>query len=210
MVRITLIESTYDSFRHGPAARALVPVRNGRGVEGRGMAGSCVSAAVGECEVDLDQAGFFRNVIGALAGTMEEVIGREDASAFVSVVGTRIGDDLSRQYRTALGGTASDLEAVAAVLVDLKTRIGASFEIASLSEDEIVLVNGDCPFAEKVLGRPSLCMMTATVFGRIVSQAKGYARVRVEEAIATGHGGCRVRVALKRGEGGDDGHEFFA
>ena len=175
------------------------------------MAGSCVSATVGNCEVDLDQAGFFRNVIGELAGTMEEVIGREDASAFVSVVGTRIGDDLARQYRVALGNQASELEAVAAVLVDLKTRIGASFEIFSLSDDEIVLVNGDCPFAEKVVGRPSLCMMTATVFGRIVSQAKGYARVCVEEAIATGHGSCRVRVALGPGEGGgDDGHEFFA
>ena len=174
------------------------------------MAGSGVSATAGNCEVDLDQAGFLRNVIGALAGTMEEVIGREDASAFVSAVGARIGDDLSRQYRTALGGAAGDLEAVAAVLVDLKTRIGASLEIASLSEDEIVLVNGDCPFAEKVIGRPSLCMMTATVFGRIVSQTKGYARVRVEEAIATGHGSCRVRVALGPGKGGDDGHEFFA
>lgn len=174
------------------------------------MAGSCVSATVGNCEVDLDQAGFFRNVIGALAGTMEEVIGREDASAFVSVVGTRIGDDLARQYRAALGSQASELEAIAAVLVDLKARIGASFEISSLSEDEIVLVNGDCPFAEKVVGRPSLCMMTATVFGRIVSQAKGYARVRVEESIATGHGSCRVRVALRPGEGGNDGHEFFA
>ena len=35
------------------------------------------------------------------------------------------------------------------------------------NEDRIVLGNRRCPFGEKVLGRPSMCMMTSNVFGSI-------------------------------------------
>ncbi|SDU15823.1 diguanylate cyclase [Stappia sp. ES.058] len=61
--------------------------------------------------------------------------------------------------------------------------------VESIDGDEIVLVNSRCPFAEQVKGRPSLCMMTTNVFGRIVATANGYAHVEIVEAIATDHPG---------------------
>ena len=51
-------------------------------------------------------------------------------------------------------------------------------------------------------------MMTTNVFGRIASEANGYARVRIDEALALGHRRCHVTVTLTR-ETEDDGHEFF-
>jgi predicted ArsR family transcriptional regulator len=171
--------------------------------DGKGPAG------VAGCDVDLNQTGFFQQVIGTLANTLEEVVGLEDAASFVGVVGGEIGDELSRKYSMALGRRELDVGTIAAILVDLKARIGGSFRIESITEDEICLVNGHCPFARQVVGRPSLCMMTTNVFGRIVSRASGYAHVEILEAIATGHAGCRVRVHL-RPQADVDGYEFFA
>ena len=62
---------------------------------------------------------------------------------------------------------------------------------------EIVLGNRACPFAEKVVGRPALCMMTSNVFGGIAAENLGYAKVVIEKAIARGDEGCRVVVHLK-------------
>ena len=50
------------------------------------------------------------------------------------------------------------------------------------------------PFAEKVVGRPALCMMTSNVFGSIAAENLGYAKVVLEQAIARGDSGCRVVV----------------
>jgi hypothetical protein len=167
------------------------------------------ASKVAACDVGLSQVGFFQDVIGTLANTLEEVIGLEDAASFVAVVGGRIGDELSEEYTRALGGNELDVGTIAAVLVDLKARIGGTFRVETVTEEEIVLVNGHCPFSHHVVGRPSLCMMTTNVFGRIVARASGYARVEILEAIATGHPGCRVRVHL-RPQANSDGYEFFA
>jgi len=56
--------------------------------------------------------------------------------------------------------------------------------------------NRVCPFAEKVVGRESMCMMTSNVFGTIAARNLGYARVELEETIARGDAGCRVVVHL--------------
>ena len=164
---------------------------------------------VAGCDVDLNQTVFFQQMIGTLANTLEEVVGLEDAASFVGVVGGQVGDELSRKYSKALGHRELDVHTIAAILVDLKARIGGTFRIESVTEDEICLVNGHCPFASRVVGRPSLCMMTTNVFGRIVSRASGYAHVEILEAIATGHTGCRVRIHL-RPKADVDGYEFFA
>lgn len=158
--------------------------------------------------VELDDVSFFQGMIGTLAGTLEEVVGLEDASSFVGVVGGKIGDDLASQYVSDLKGRPPGAEVIGAILVDLKARIGGTFRVESASDEEIVLVNTRCPFAEQVKGRPSLCMMTTNVFGRIVATANGYAHVEIEEAIATGHPGCRVRVNLSPQEN-VNGYEFF-
>eukprot|EP00873_Tetraselmis_striata_P018454 jgi/Tetstr1/438718/TSEL_002914.t1 len=166
------------------------------------------SMATRDFKIELDDVSFFQGMIGTLAGTLEEVVGLEDAASFVGVVGGKIGDDLASQYVAELQGQPPNAEVLGTILVDMKSRIGGTFRIETFDEDQIVLVNSRCPFAEQVKGRPSLCMMTTNVFGRIVATANGYAHVEIEEAIATGHPGCRVRVHLSPQEN-SNGYEFF-
>ena len=83
------------------------------------------------------------------------------------------------------------------MLVDLKRRIEGDFFVIEESEDKIVLGNRRCPFAEKVIGRPSMCMMTSNVFGHIAADNLGYSKVELRETIAEGAPECRVIVYLK-------------
>lgn len=147
--------------------------------------------------ISLDRDSFLRTLLRELAGTLEEVVGAEEASGFVSVVGQRIGDAVNGEYRTALQVKSLTREQVAGVLVDLKRRIGGDFFIVSQDDEKIVLGNRVCPFGDKVLGRSSLCMMTSNVFGVIAAENLGYSRVCIEEAIARGDTGCRIVVYLK-------------
>lgn len=140
---------------------------------------------------------FLRELVRELAGTLEEVVGLEDAEGFVSVVGNRIGEVMNQEYRELSNADKLDLEHVGAALVDLKRRIDGGFSIESMSDECIVLTNTRCPFGQYVQGRPSLCMMTSNVFGRIVADNRGYARVDIPEAIARGQQRCRVVISLK-------------
>ena len=65
------------------------------------------------------------------------------------------------------------------------------------STSSLVLGNRACPFAEKVVGRPAMCMMTSNVFGVIAAENLGYAKVVLDKTIAKGDAGCRVVVHLK-------------
>jgi predicted ArsR family transcriptional regulator len=86
---------------------------------------------------------------------------------------------------------------VGVILVDLKRRIQGDFYIIEEDAEKIVFGNRACPFAEKVIGRPAMCMMTSNVFGSIAADNLGYAKVVLEETIADGYPGCRVIVYLK-------------
>lgn len=140
---------------------------------------------------------FLRTLIRHLAGTLEDVVGVSEASGFISVVGQRIGEEINEAYKKALALPSLSREQVAAVLVDLKRRIQGDFFIIEQDEEKIVFGNRVCPFAEKVIGRPSMCMMTSNVFGHIASENLGYSKVVLERTIAEGHPGCRVVVYLK-------------
>lgn len=148
-------------------------------------------------DVPLDRDVFLRTLLRELAGTLEDVVGLEEASGFVSVVGQRIGDQINASYRAALAAPELSRQQVADVLVDLKRRIEGDFYVVSADETKIVLGNRRCPFGDKVIGRPALCMMTSNVFGRIAAENLGYAKVVIEEAIARGDAGCRVVVHLR-------------
>lgn len=154
--------------------------------------------SIGDLDVAIDRDSFFRRMIRELAGVLQDVVGEDEARGFVAVVGARIGDTFNETYRKLLGGRQLSRPEVAEALVDLKARIGGEFSVESQSDDEIVFVNSRCPFAESVQNRPALCMMTSNVFGRIAAENLGYARVTVDEAFATGHNRCRVRVGLKQ------------
>jgi predicted ArsR family transcriptional regulator len=148
-------------------------------------------------DVPLERDVFLRTLLRHLAGTIQDVVGMEDAEGFVSVVGQRIGEEIDIEYKRALEVDALSREQVAAVLVDLKRRIQGDFFVIEQDDTRIVLGNRACPFGEKVIGRPSLCMMTSNVFGSIAAESLGYAEVEIQEAIARGDGGCRVVVHLK-------------
>lgn len=161
--------------------------------------------------IRLDRDTFLRTLIRELSGTLQDVVGLQEASGFVSVVGQRVGEQLDASYRAALQVPQLTREQVAAVLVDLKRRIQGDFYVIEASDEKIVLGNRACPFAEKVLGRPSMCMMTSNVFGSIAARNLGYAKVALEETIAEGAPGCRVVVYLRQeGEGERaQGREYF-
>jgi predicted ArsR family transcriptional regulator len=161
--------------------------------------------------VDLHKDVFLRSLLRHLAGSLQDVIGLEEASGFISVVGQKMGDEINRAYRQALHVSALSRGQIADVLVDLKRRIEGDFYVIEQSDDKIVLGNRRCPFGEKVVDRPALCMMTSNVFGSITAENLGYAKVAIHESIATGSAGCRVLVYLKPTAGADDakGREYF-
>lgn len=163
-------------------------------------------------DVDLERGDFMRTLLRELSGTLQDVVGLDDAAGFISVVGQSMGRQIGRGYREALGEARLDRERVAEVLVDLKRRIDGDFYVLEQDEDRIVLGNNRCPFGrDKVLNRPALCMMTSNVFGTITADNLGYAKVEIQEAIAMGDAGCRVVVHLKPGDETDEvpGREYF-
>jgi predicted ArsR family transcriptional regulator len=164
-----------------------------------------------ELQVPLERDLFLRTLIRELAGTLQDVVGLDEASGFVSLVGQRVGEQINESYKAALGLEVLSREQVADVLVDLKRRIQGDFYIIEEDETRIVYGNRACPFAEKVVGRPAMCMMTSNVFGVISAENLGYSKVVLEETIAGGAPGCRVVVHLKATPGSDaaDGREYF-
>lgn len=165
---------------------------------------------VKNADVDLDRDQFVRSLLRELSGTLQDVVGLKEAEGYVSVVGGTIGKHIDEQYRAAINVERLDRGQVADVLVDLKKRIQGDFYIIEENEDRIVLGNRRCPFGEHVKDRPSLCMMTSNVFGRIAAENLGYARVELEETIAQGHPGCRIVVHLRSDDAAESGaREYF-
>lgn len=152
---------------------------------------------VAALDVPLDRDAFLRTLVRELAGTLQDVIGTSEASGFVSVVGQRVGDSIDRDYRAALQVSRLDRRQVAAVLVDLKRRIQGDFFIVEENDERLVFGNRSCPFGDKVLDRPALCMMTSNVFGSIAAENLGYAKVELQRTIAQRHPQCRVVVHLQ-------------
>lgn len=162
-------------------------------------------------ELPLQRDNFLRTLIRHLSGSLQDVIGLEEASGFVSVVGQKIGEEINQQYQRALNLDTLSREQVSSVLVDLKRRINGDFYIIEENDDRIVLGNKRCPFEDKVLGRPAMCMMTSNVFGTITADNLGYARVTLDKTIANGDPECRVVVNLHPTDEGQNnsGIEYY-
>ena len=101
---------------------------------------------VDELEVPLERDGFMRTIIRELSGTLQDVVGQEEASGFISVVGQTMGHRINSDYKQALGTDTLSRTQVEAVLVDLKSRINGDFYIIESSDEAIVLGNNACPF----------------------------------------------------------------
>ena len=148
-------------------------------------------------DIPLDRDIFTRSLIRELAAAMEDVIGIEEASGYISIVGTALGAQINNYYKNAFKLSSLSREQVSDVLVDLKRRIQGDFFIVEEDGDKIVLGNRACPFAEKVLGRRSMCMMTSNVFGHIAAENLGYGKIELQRTIAEGNPECRVVVYLR-------------
>ncbi|MDT9306737.1 MAG: methanogen output domain 1-containing protein [Limnospira sp. PMC 1291.21] len=164
-----------------------------------------------ELDIPLERDIFLRTLIRELAGTLENVVGLEEASGFISVVGQSMGRAIDHHYKSALQLSRLSRSQVAQVLVDLKRRINGDFYVIEEDDEKIVFGNRVCPFGDQVLNRPSMCMMTSNVFGSIAADNLGYAKVELQETIAQGHSGCRVVVYLQQTEDAEDaeGREYF-
>jgi hypothetical protein len=162
-------------------------------------------------EIPLDRDVFLRNLIRELSGTLQDVIGLDEASGFISIVGQRIGEHIDADYKRALNVDCLTRRQVAEVLVDLKRRIQGDFYIIQEDDNKIVLGNRACPFGEKVIGRPALCMMTSNVFGVIAAENGDYGKVVLEKTIARGDAGCQVVIHLRPTEEAEasQGREYF-
>ncbi|WP_448515472.1 methanogen output domain 1-containing protein [Parathermosynechococcus lividus] len=158
------------------------------------IASSEVNSDVSTLEVPLKLSSFLQSLLSYLAGTLEEVVGVEDAAGFIALVGQQMGNEINQIYQEAMGDRLVPPEVVAKILVDLKNRIEGQFFIVEQDADRIVLGNHRCPLGSGVVGHPSLCMMTSNVFGVITAHHLGYAKVCIEGAIANGDQGCRVVV----------------
>ena len=155
------------------------------------------NATLHSLDIPLERDVFLRNLVRELAGTLQDVVGLEEASGFISVVGQRIGEQINDDYKAALGVPELSRAQVAEVLVDLKRRIQGRFSVVEATDERIVFSNSACPFGDKVAGRPSMCMMTSNVFGVITAENLGQAKVVLEQTIARGDTACRVVVYLK-------------
>ncbi|UWQ22947.1 methanogen output domain 1-containing protein [Jannaschia sp. W003] len=165
---------------------------------------------VAAVEIALDRDVFFRRMLRELAGTIEAIVGVREASGYVAAVGAAMGDWINAAYHAEMGPEDFDLKTVAEVFVDLKRRIDGGFYVESVAHDQIVLGNTRCPFGDDVHGRPSLCMMTSNVFGRIAADNLGYARVQLDATIARGDPRCMIVVHLVPREGvRPDEREYF-
>jgi hypothetical protein len=154
--------------------------------------------AIQQLNIPLNRDIFFTTLIRELTGTLEAVIGYEEAKGYISLVGQHMGDWINILYTNELGVATLNREQVAAVLVDLKQRIGGDFSIVAQDRRKIVLTSSSCPFGDMVRDRPSMCMMTSNVFGVITAANLGYAKVILEETVAEKCEQCRVTIYLEQ------------
>ncbi len=162
-------------------------------------------------DVPLERDGFMRTLIRELSGTLEDVVGIDEASGFISVVGQNMGSQINNSYKKALQVENLNRQQVGDVLVNLKRRIKGDFYIVEENDEKIVLHNRVCPFGDKVLDRPAMCMMTSNVFGFITAENLGYSKVELNETIAQGDGRCVVTIYLQPNDEAEkaEGREYF-
>ena len=161
--------------------------------------------------INFDRDIFLRSLLRDLAEVIEDVIGIDESSGFISVIGNKLGEELSREYQDCLNNGRLNTDEVASVLVDIKNRINGDFYVISTDKEKIILGNNRCPFGDYVLGRKSLCMMTSNIFGRVTAENLGYAKVVIDKAISEGDKACRIVIYLDpNGESkSKEGKEYF-
>jgi hypothetical protein len=160
--------------------------------------------------IPLETSAFFNQIIRELSGALQDIVGLSEAEGFITLVANRIGEQINADYKNALDLDQIPKQHLSDVLIDLKRRIDGKFSVEYEDDKLIILRNTRCPFGDKVLDRPALCMMTTNVFGRISADSNDYARVEIDKSIARGNSECRVIIHLVPDEDQNDvGKEFY-
>jgi len=84
------------------------------------------------------------------------------------------------------------------LVVSIKNQIGGDFAPTADEAGAVRVVNGRCPFGDRVKDAPELCRMTSSVFGGIAARNFGYAKVELRRRIATHDGLCEVLIYTDR------------
>jgi hypothetical protein len=161
--------------------------------------------------IPLQRDDFHRTLIRELIGTLQDVVGQEEAAGFISIVGQRLGDQIDAIYRSALGVERLTRAQVTEVLVDLERRIEGDFSVIEKTDEKIVLGNRTSALDEPVIDRPAMEIIIANVLGVIAAENLGYSKIVIEEAIAQGAARRQVVVYLKPTPEAEasQGREFF-
>ncbi|MEM6869397.1 MAG: methanogen output domain 1-containing protein, partial [Cyanobacteria bacterium P01_C01_bin.121] len=140
-----------------------------------------IDTQIDALDLPIERDQFLRSMIRELAGTLQDIVGIEEAAGFLNVVGARTGEHVNQVYQDALQLSNLSRSQVTEVLVDWKRRIKGEFFVVEESDERIVLGNRKCPFAEQVEGREAMCVMTSNIFGVIAAENLGYARVQLDD-----------------------------
>jgi hypothetical protein len=151
---------------------------------------------VSELSVPLDRNIFLTNLLRELTGTLEEVLGINEVSCFMSIVGQTLGEQIDHDYKQALAASTLTREQVTEVLADLSRRIHGDFCLIEEDENKIVLANRGCPLGDQIVCHPSLFMIISSIFGVIVAENLGYAKIELQESVVKGQLSCRIVVHL--------------
>jgi endonuclease/exonuclease/phosphatase family metal-dependent hydrolase len=105
-------------------------------------------------EVQLDRDVFLRRLLRELAGTLQDIVGLQEASGYISVVGAAMGEHIDAEYRRALAVERLSRAQVAEVLVDLKRRIHGDFFVIEETEDRWCSATAPVPSATSSWAAP--------------------------------------------------------
>lgn len=144
-------------------------------------------------DIPLDRESFFNTIVNSLSSLLEHVIGIDEASGFINTVGQKIGDEINSYYRKAVGGELSKQQVIEA-LIDFKQRIQGDFFIVEENEGKIIFGCKNCPYKYKNSAPKSLCMMTSNIFGIIIAENLGYAKIELKETMADNFPECRLII----------------
>jgi len=164
-----------------------------------------------DLNIPLERDLFLRSLVRELAGVLEDIVGYYETAGYISLVGQNIGEWINDIYKKEMGVSILSRSQVVDVLLDMKQRIQGEFTIESQNDEMIILKNITCPFGDKVLDHPSMCMMTSNVFGLIAAENLGYAKVVLDKTIAKRDKECTVIVYLKPTPEAEaaEGREYF-
>jgi len=144
-------------------------------------------------DIPLNRESYLNTIVNSLSSLLESVIGLEEASGFISTVGQKIGDEINSYYRKAVGGKLSKKQVIQA-LIDFKQRIQSDFFIVEETDNLVVFGCKNCPYNNKASKSKSLCMMTSSIFGIIVAENLGYAKIELKETMADNCSECRIVI----------------